>query len=279
MTSYNVTIMRGDKTVFRTNVPQHYWFSRWRWQSAPRPVTGKVDSLIQSGLLPHYEAGATYGAGRGVKAQSYQIMALAGITSYMPTTGERDDIGPVTESQAEFVCTGNALALQTLLAQAEAAGTIPWHLRDERTGAPLDTIRYDKATIYSPEAGKPFIARTKTGVTVDPAHQPAIAYVPFLLTGDPYHLETMQFQSTYNIVTWPANARYRTHQVRGHAWSLRTLGQLARVTPDATPRWMLRRGYFQELLNKQRDWMTQTFVAASDPPRAVFRSINDGTRR
>jgi hypothetical protein len=272
---YDVTIMWGDKAVYRTNVPQHFWFSRWRWQSAPRPVSGKIDSLIKSGLLPHYDARATFGSAQGVKPQSYQIMQLAGISRYMPETGERDDIGPLTESQAQFICTGSNVALQTLLAQAEAAGTIPWHFRDERTGAPIDVVRYGNATLASPQAGKPFIAGTTTSITADTAHQPAIAYVPFLLTGDPYHLETMQFQATYNIVTWDPGFRYRTHQVRGHAWSLRTLGQVAQVTPDDTPRWMLGRSYFHGLLNKQRDWMSQTFVAAPEPPRGIFRAIDE----
>jgi hypothetical protein len=271
---YHVTIIRGDKTVFATDVPHHYWFSRWRWQSGPRPVTAKVSALMASGLLPHFDNSVHNGTARPTRPQTYKIMELAGLTRSMPMTGERDDIGPVTEQQADFICTGRTTALDTLLAQAEAAGTIPWHFRDERTDAPLDTIHYTKATLYSRETGDPFIARTETGMHVDSAHQPAVAYLPYLLTGDPYHLETLQFQVTFNVIESPPEYRYRTQQPRGQAWSLRTLGQAAQVTPDTLPHWLLPRSYFRELLNRQRDWLTHDFVDSNEIIRSVFRTTD-----
>jgi len=270
--AYRVTIMRGDRTVFAADVPRHFWFARWRWQTSPRPVSAKVGDLIARGLLPRYDERANGGTARPVAARSYQIMGLAGITPYMPSGGERDDIGPVTESQAEFICTGREAALASLLAQAEAGGTVPWNFRDEQTGAPLDTIRYAKASVYGPEVGAPFIARAKSDITVDSAHQPALAYLPFLLTGDPYHLETLQFQVTFNIIEVPPTFRYRISQVRAHAWSLRSLAQAANVTPEQTPRWLLPRSHFRELLNRQRDWLAHSFVAGSEVIQTVFRT-------
>lgn len=97
---YLVTILRGDKTVLAGKVPYHYWFSRWRWQSTPRPITAKVSDMIAKGLLPPYDGRATNGTARPTPRFSYQIMGLAGICPVMPMTGERNDIGPVTETQA-----------------------------------------------------------------------------------------------------------------------------------------------------------------------------------
>ena len=74
---YHVTIIRGDKTVFATDVPHHYWFSRWRWQSAPRPVIAKVKDLIASGKLPPYDESAGNGTLRPTRPSTYQIMELA----------------------------------------------------------------------------------------------------------------------------------------------------------------------------------------------------------
>ncbi len=282
--AYRVTIIRGDKTVLVADVPRHFWFARWRWQTAPRPVTVKVVGLIANGMLPRYDNRVNAGTARPTQSRSYQVMGLAGVNHYMPTTGERNDIGPVTEPQAEFICTGRDTALASVLAQAEAAGTIPWHFRDEKTGAPLDTIRYANATLYGPNIGDPFIARAKSDITIDSAHQPALAYLPFLLTGDPYHLETLQFQVTFNILEGPPNSRYRIGQVRAHAWSIRTLAQAAKATPDQTPQWLLPRSYFRELLNRQRDWLTHTFVESPEVIRTVFRTTaqtmgdrNEGT--
>jgi hypothetical protein len=271
--SYTVTIKRGDRAVFTARIPNHYWFSRWRWQSSPRPVTADTSKLIASGLLPHYDKRATKGTARSTPRFSYQIMGLAGLSPVMPATGERDDIGPVTEIQAEFICTGNEAALATVLAQAEGAGTLPWYLRDESTGAPIDVLRHPKASLYSPELGDPYIAAAKTPIQLDTNHEPAVAYLPFLLTGDPYHLETIQFQVTYDYVALPGTARYSTGQVRGQAWLLRTLGQAAAATPEKAPRWLMPRRYFQELLADKLNWINRSFVLDAAPPRAVFRSM------
>lgn len=271
--SYTVTVMRGDRTVFTTQVAYHYWFSRWRWQSSPRPVTVDTSELIANGLLPHYDIRATEGTGRSAPRFSYQIMGLAGLSRVMPATGERDDIGPVTEVQAEFICTGNEAALATVLAQAEGASTLPWHMRDERTGTPFDLLRYPMASMYSPEIGDPFIASAKTPIQLDTNHEPSPAYVPFLLTGDPYHLETMQFQTTFDYVALPGRARYATGQVRGQAWLLRTLGQAAAVTPEKTPQWLMPRRYFRELLTDKLNWINRSFVLDPTPPCAAFRSM------
>jgi hypothetical protein len=271
--AYKVTILRGGRTIDTADVPRHYWFARWRWQSSPRPVTAKIADLISSGLLPPYDDRVNNGTARPSRQQSYQIMELAGIFRSMPATGERGDIGPVTEWQAEYICTGRQSALATVLAQGEGAGTLPWCFRDENTGAPLDAMHYASADIYSRETGDPFIAQAKSEIHLDSAHEPAVAYVPFLLTGDPYHLETMQFQVTYNLLERPAKYRYWTGQVRAHAWSLRTLGQAAMVVPDTTPRWLLPRSYFRTLLGKQHDWMTTAYVnSTASPTTTVFRT-------
>jgi hypothetical protein len=270
--AYRVTIIRGDKTLSVTDVPRHFWFSRWRWQSAQRPVSVKTADLMAKGLLPHYDDRVNGGVPRATRPQTYQIMGLAGIFHAFGAGGERDEIGPVTEQQADYICTGRSSALATLLAQAEAAGTVPWHYRDEHTGAPIDKIRYPAATVYSRDTGQPFIALADTGIAPDSAHQPALGYVPFLLTGDPYHLETLQFQATFNEVEGPGNMKMNIGQVRAHAWNMRTLGEAANVTPDATPKWLLPRGYFRELLNRQRDWLMHTFVQSSETVRTVFRS-------
>ena len=51
---YTATIMRGDTPLAKINVPEHYWLSRWRWQSAPRPILRTPDHLIRSGKVPPY---------------------------------------------------------------------------------------------------------------------------------------------------------------------------------------------------------------------------------
>ena len=272
---YQARIIRGSSTVATIDVPYHYWRSRWRWQSAPRPVRTKPAQLMDQWLVPrlsdrlHPNEPPVRGASR------YSPMGLADISAYMGTTGERPEIGLVTEPQAQYLCTGSEVALATILAQAEAAGTFPWNLRDEKTNAPFDTLAYPKATTYGPQAGDPYFRGApviKGMAQWDSAHQPALSYLPFLLTGDPYHLEQMQLIASANVLWRPWNYRYRTTQISGEAWAMRTWGQVAKVTPANVPKWMLPQAHWQKLLNTYLDWYLKSFVNNPEPVRSVFRS-------
>lgn len=337
---YAVEISRGDKVLAKIDVPRHFWFARWRWQSAPRPVTASLRDLIASGLLPPYasasqkpaaaaatapappapaptpsnegpslpaaqQVGEIHRAPNGqlvvgeaaapaptprptpeptktptrpaTPSSAYSIMGLAGITPYMPTTGERGDIGPITETQGRWLVTGADDALRGLLAQAEASATVPWHMRDERTGAPLDFERYPKAGWYGREQNEPFIPGLGSDATPDGAHQPALTYLPYLLTGDPYFLEALQFQMTWCLGQSPASVRggsdgiIRHDQSREYAWTLRDLIQLVKVTPKSTPGWLLPWAYWERRLDNNRRWFEETFVRNPNPLHSVFR--------
>lgn len=329
--AYSVVISRGTQVLSRINVPDHYWFSRWRWQSAPRPVVADVAKLITDGLLPPYErtvtppratqaslnlmplangdyvdlrivaeftagnyanaskllikakdyAAMTSGAGTATtqtttSQSTYSVMRLAGVTAAMPNTGERADIGPVTEPQAKYIATADQGALDLMLSQAEAAGTMPWHIRDERQTGPFDFRTYPSATWYAPTgAGAPYVRATTTPITIDSAHQPALAYVPYVLTGDPYFLEELQFQATWNWGVLPADLRPSAPQVRALAWSLRTLAQATRMSPATTPSWLLPKSYWQTYLTRMRQWCDTAFLYNTRPERQVFRTAGN----
>lgn len=270
---YKARVRVGATLVALIDVPAHYWFSRWRWQSALRPVRVKPAALMASWAVPRLDPGIGVNQ-RGTGRVGYVPMGLAGLTPYMPTTGERDDIGLLTEPQAHYLATGDDAALATIVAQAEAAGSFPWNVRDERTSAPLDTLAYARATLYGGSEGSPYIASARAPLTPDAAHQPALSYLPFMLTGDPYHLEQLQLTACWNVIWRPAAYRYRTTQVRGEAWSLRSWAQLAKVTPERLPRWLLAQAHWQRLLASYRDWYSKTFVQSSEPARSVFRSTD-----
>lgn len=325
--TYNVVISRGSQVLTRIDVPEHYWFARWRWQSAPRPVIADFKELMRFGLLPSYAYAAlavaptanldymplasgdyvdlgvvkeftsgnyanakkllvksetyqslTTGAGRAVaqlatSPATYSVMRLAGIQPYMPRTGERNDIGLVTEPQARFISTGDQASLEQLLSQAEAAGTMPWHIRDDRQAGPFDFRQYPNATWYaSTNAGSPHIKLTDSSVTLDSAHQPALAYVPYLLTADPYFLEELQFQATWNWGSLPAAFRPTGGQARTIAWNLRTLAQAARITPIDTPQWVKPNAYWTQQLSQMRQWFESNYVYSPRPERQIFRA-------
>lgn len=272
--AYRAVIFAGDRQLASVDVPRHFWFSRWRWQSRQRPVVGDVNALISQTLLPPYDVRHREAA-TDVHVR-YQPMDLAGISPDMPGTGERPDIGLVTEAQGRYICTGSAEALDTLRAQAEGAGALPWHMRDEKTGAPVE-LDVNKAMSWyeEPNVGNPHISLTKTGITIDSAHQPAVAYLPYLLTGDPYHLEDLQFAANFNRGTLPPEYRPSIPQPRSFAWSMRTLAQAAKVTPADVPSWLLPRIYWQADLSRTATWFRQAYVESRDPLRSLFRATDN----
>ncbi len=280
MGAYTATISKAGVVLHTENVPQHFWFGRWRWPQSPYHVTAKVSDLIASGLLPHYDASVLDVKRTSSKAFTYTPMTLAGLTAYMGSTGERGDIGPVTEWQADYICVG--ANLPTVLAQAEASGTFPWNIRDPLTVAPFDMIKYPKASMYAPQSagqGNPYVFGAPKcmigtqGITTDTSHEPALNYLPFMLTGDPYYLEGLQFQAVYDLLATSVGYRYSTNQVRSIAWRARNLGQAAKVTPAAVPSWLLPQSNLATLMAALRDWLLTTFVDSTTPPYPVFRTI------
>jgi hypothetical protein len=270
-----VRILRGPTVLATVDVPYHGWFSRWRWQSAPRPVRAKSSQLMDQWLAPQLSERAHPSTPAYRTAARYTPMGLADLSAAMGATGERPEIGMVTEAQAQYLCNGNDAALALLLAQAESAGTYGFTVRDEKTGAPIDVLAYPHASLYSPEGGNPYIRSIGSAAHPDHAHQPALSYIPYLLTGDPYHLEQLQLMATWNVIWRPWQYRYRTTQVRGEAWSLRTWAQVAKVTPAAVPKWLLPQSHWQKLLDSYLNNVLTKFVHNTEPPRAIFRTIEE----
>jgi hypothetical protein len=278
MGAYAATISRGPTTLATVDVPEHYWYSRWRWQSSPRPIIASVEELQADGLLPRFDM-ALSTARPLSKQHTYTPMGLAGLAAYMPSTGERDEIGLVTEAQAEYL--RGETSADSMLAQAEASGTLPWHYRDETGGAVFNFVTHPTASMYYPAN----LPACSTPIQLDVAHEPDLAYVPYLLTGDPYYLEELQFAATYNVLA--SNPQSRGNYcigfaTRAHAWALRTLAHCARVTPDDAPAWVQSRAYWQSWLDGNRDWMLARYVYPTAlpftaSPYAVLHYMSDAT--
>jgi len=239
--AYSYIIKRGDTEVARGSVT-HHLHARWRWQSASR----SIGDINRAGIfLPVFRP-----LGQDLPAQSYQPMDLAGFVPDMGTTGERPDIGLVTEWCAQYMARGNNL--QTIRAQAEASGSMPWHFRDERTGRAIDLAQYPNASVDSRGNPSPLIKTALVNVRLEEAHMPEFLLVPYLLTGDPYYLEALQFQALWMYLSHPADA-YRDYlnQSRAAAWTLRTTGLALLLTPVASG-WLMPKAVLQARLDAKR---------------------------
>ena len=89
-----------------------------------------------------------------------------------------------------------------------------------------------------------------------------MAYLPYLVTGDYYYLEELQFWGMWNVFS--SNPGYRdtssglvmSDQTRGQAWSLRTLGEAAYISPDKDSL----KSAFNNILNANLDWYNANYT-------------------
>jgi hypothetical protein len=100
---------------------------------------------------------------------------------------------------------------------------------------------------------------TGSGVTLDSAHMPAVSYLPFLLTGDPWHLENLQRQVSFIVMENPSAPvrSYGVAQPRACGWSARTLAACAKISPESPPSWLLPKQIYVDAIER---WATQYFA-------------------
>lgn len=285
--TYDAQITVGNKVAYEKLALTHFHHARWRkvvwWGSAPDAhVKHNVAYLIASRAVPNYDQTVkipeTVLAGFKTKLAGAAIEPMGtGIAySYMPTTGGRPDIGILPGWAVSYLLSMDKRAQDITLTTADLAGSYSSHYRDKRTDRPVSLVDYPSMTIYgrtsdaiNPVTKKseffPFCATTTACVTPnfhDAAHQPGLAYLPYLVTGDYYYLEELQFWAMWNVFSPNPGEHGRekgllwSNQVRGQAWSLRTLSEAAYITPDADPL----KAQFETFLSNNLDWYNTTYT-------------------
>ncbi len=258
--TYDVRVTTCGTTTLEQSGLTHYHRARWRHTAScgGDPQVGVIHDI---GYLADTRALANFDRTLTVPEEVIQAVYEAwldndglmepGLTyPDMPAPAGRPDIGPVPRWNLLYAYTGDPRARTFALGTADRAGAWSVHFRNRQTRKPLTIDEYPYITILgnpsdtnNPETGMserlPECAGDcSTPLKPDSAHQPALAYVPYLLTGDYYYLEELQFWANYNLIQ--ANPGYREYeaglvkweQVRGQAWSLRTLAEAAYITPD-----------------------------------------------
>jgi hypothetical protein len=284
--TYDAEVSVGGKTVYARPALTHLHHARWRklfwWGEAPMVDVGHDSAyLIASRALPNYDRSLSIDPASLAALQSQwsgartEPMGVGVAMAAMPTTGGRPDIGLLPSWGAMYLLSMDPRAKAVTLGTADLAGSWSMHYRDKRTGRPVSLLDYPYMTLAglptdtrNPATGKyeSFPTCAAPGACATPykhdiAHQPAFAYLPYLVTGDRYYLEELQFWAMYDVFS--ANPGYRDNvkgllkpeQVRGQAWGLRTLGEAAYITPDADPL----KSHFVRILDNNLDWYNATY--------------------
>jgi hypothetical protein len=283
--------------VGNISVPPHAWNAQWT--DRPPIIVNKTPAQIVAAnrMFPFGDTGCIVsGVGTYVFAGP---MDSAGIQKYMPQTGERPDIGLVTDPSALFMLTA---ASGPMLAWAQAAGSCPMHFRDENTGKPVDLTKYPQANAYDlpDKQGRPFFLKgpysTKKGEEaytgfendwgVQQAHFPEMSYVAYMATGDLGFLSDLQYEANFMVLTNASastpNGAIVAGETRGIGWSLRQLFMAHIATLDAEARGINLDDYdllpssdFKKLLDQSLVYYT---AISNDPKNQTFRLLNEFDR-
>jgi hypothetical protein len=295
---YDARIVIKGKEVYAKHGLTHYNQARWRktfWTSEVPAVHVRHDTayLIASRALPNYDRSVRVSAkaladlGAGWQGPKTEPMGAGLAMPYMPTTGGRDDIGLLPGWAVLYLLSMDTRAKTATLGTADLAGSWSVHYRDRGTGRPVSLIDYPYISrvggagdATNPRTGKSeLLPPCAKGACDNPnvediAHQPGFAYLPYLVTGDAYYLEELEFWAMFNA--FRSNPAYRENakgllkpeQMRGQAWGLRTLGQAAYIVPDADPL----KSHFRRILASNLDWYNATYTNNMGATRLGFVS-------
>jgi len=271
---YDVTITSGQTAVYQKKEVAHGRLSRWRkvfhWGESPAEVTIDHDLayLAGTGAVPNYDS--TLQLPRRLldaepRSTETDILRCGYLTAYMPTTGGRPEIGPYPGWTAAYLMTMSPRLKQVVLSSGDLAGSWPIHVRNSKTKRLLTIDQ--RPDFWLDERGKDRPKwqpdrkpRPASAPRLDPdcAHQPSLAYIPYLLTGDFYYLEEAYFWANYCLVAqWPVpRQRERglmADQIRGNAWGLRNIADTGSIAPDGDPE----AAYFQEKIRNNLQYMIE----------------------
>jgi len=289
--TYDVDVEVAGRSVYAKSALEQYHHSRWHqsgwWDAARVPVINLKHNaayLMATKAVPNYDRSVvpTESALAAMGTGDVSPMGIGPIVPYMPMAGGRGDIGPLPSWSVMYLLSMDKRARDTMMAAADGSGTWSIHYRDENTGYPVRTDNeankristHNNLSSQGPLPVPRYVngALGHTPYEADAAHQPSLAYLPYLVTGDYYYLEELQYWASWNpLGTDPGNngnglGLVRWQQVRGQAWSMRTLGHSAYITPDSHPL----KAYFTKQLDNNLDFYHATYVVGNPNKLGVY---------
>ena len=282
--TYDATITQNNAVAFSQSNITQYQYQTWHrqvWSNGTPQVNVQHDvlALERTGLIQAYDqttgiaASLINGEATAMTGAGFGILGNAQITQYMPMTGGRGDIGPTTLGNAAWLVTQNQTAARYALAQADAAGSIPWHLYDPKNGVYVRVTDYPLLWPDGRAVGNGEIDLTQslppseqTGWWPDPTHGPDLDYIPYLMTGSRYYLDQLNAEADFDVVsTWPAIRQgaqglvaFSDTQARTQAWSIREVAEAAAANPDGSAE----KTYFATMLNNNISFLLSEAAAA-----------------
>lgn len=299
---YDVVVTVPGTAPFARSTVEHHYLTRWRkvFSSAVfSTITPDLTPFNLSRALPPYLS-IVADAISNHSSPDYDILGSGALDHNMPAHSGRQELAPYPDWTARYLVHKNPAQREFVLINGDLSGGWPVHLRetdgaggdqpglgqerlvsldqrpdfwyDDRAagrelahilGAPLPIREYGD-TEPAPGSGQ-------SRLIPDNAHQPSIAYVPYLMTGDRYYAEEMAFWANYAMMridpgdpgqggTRGSDGILENQETRGYAWALRNLADAAAYYPDASPV----RSYLASKVAANLQWL-DTYANAQDP--------------
>lgn len=287
---YHVKIAKDGADIFDADIPQHWWNARWTYYPTITITTSRTPAQLVAArrMFPFGDTGCKLPAQPATVPYFY--MGSSSITIYMPTTGERADIGLVTDNSAYYMLGQNPSGM---IAWGLAGSTCPNKYRDQNTGRPIDLVQYPVTNAYDLPGymGSPWLAKgalQSNGVYTEygggwapqQAHYCEMSYVAYQATRNLSFLQDLQYSANFTVLC-DATKSIATGkptvsgEYRGIAWALRNLFMAHVATLDAEadgalPDDCMTSGYWKTLLDNNLAYYSKLMA---DSANDVFRLI------
>jgi len=303
--TYDVAIAVNGASVFTQDAVQHFYLTRWRktfaaGSTAFASVTPDVAAFNRAKALPAYLASVVTNVVNAPIAANFGILKSGALDPIMSDHSGRAELAPLPDWTARYLVHKDPAQRAFVLANGDLAGSWPIHVReaehskrsglgterlvslDERPGLWLDERAQSDGRDYisgTPlpmrEYGTDIPAAGQSPLLPDNAHQPSIAFVPYLLTGDRYYAEEMAFWANYGMLrTYPGDGVrgsqgiLQGNEVRGFGWALRNLADAAAYYPEASPV----HAYLAEKVVNNLQWL-DTYTYSQNPATNAFQIL------
>jgi hypothetical protein len=253
------TLTLGGTSVFtqsldikhHTRIPLITGDAHSYWTSDPQ-ITPKHDTayLMASRMVPNYgwAVDASTLSDTSNYPTTYTPNWLGSTKADMGSTGFGYHIGPLPMWSAGFIASNaDQRAYKAVIVNGMAAGAWSTHYRDESTNEPFKFTTYPSvSTVWG---GSPTIpggtggVNQKVGINSAPdrAHQPSLAFLPWLLAGRWFFLDeqlawaTWNYAQTNHTTRDGASSVFFDEQTRSRGWSLRALAETLAIIPAGHP--------------------------------------------
>ena len=285
---YSVQVKVDGKSIYSHGAMDHIWLARWRRTFdiglLKSSVTHDFTSAITAYAIPRYWNGIVDTPTPTMKT-GFDLMELANMTPSMCDCGGRAEMAPYPNWAAEYLVHRGAQDAAYVLAHGEQAASWPMHLREPEggrhsgVGAGRYTSLDERPKFWFDNRGEDHpkgrtniaYALWGKGVPVpDIAHQPSLAFIPYLLTGDRYFMDEMVFWANFCLIAsyehGGSQGLIHHNELRGMAWAVRNLTDAAAFAPDKSSV----KTYLTKKLENNLAWFDTYAASHASPLGSVF---------